>query len=359
MRQSCSLVFVWLLASALVFGVLSPGPVGAQEPAGFSDEIELNDGSKIVGRILTMGGGSLEVETQSAGTVKLAFADVKAIRSSQDHVFQLKDGSEAVGKPRVGSSGGLEVETGTLGSLPIQMGDVEAINPPEVPSVTHKGFVQVAGSVTDGNTRTKTANAQAEYVARGDRHRLTMRGGWNYAQDEDGLSARNANGAMKYDFFATEKLFLYANATFAGDDFADLNLRTTIGAGAGYQFFDNAEMQYYEELGVSFYDEDFESNPLTPTVDPDDRFAAGRLSGQFDWHIIADKLKFFHFHELFFGFESEDDVFANTRTGFRLNIIENFYATVQVNYQWDNTPAAGNRRNDTVYLWGLGYSFDF
>lgn len=314
------------------------------------DEILLKDGSRLIGEIKGMGDGVLEIATGSAGTLKVKFEDIETLNSSGTHTVVLRDGSRQVGRPTVGPGGNVQIQTELSGVVPVQLGDITAINPPPPPGVTHKGFMGLSGRITDGNTRTKSARAEAEYEARGDRHRLTIRGDWNYEESQAGLTARNARGAIKYDFFVTEKLFTYVNASFEGDDFADLNLRTTLGAGLGYQFLDDKTFQYYEEAGISFFDEDFD-------LGRDDRYAAGRVAGKFDWNIVQDRVVFFHRHEFFLGFEDEEDVYVDTQTGTRLTIIDNFYANFQINWSWDNTPAPGIRRTDTEYLWGLGYSF--
>ena len=36
---------------------------------------------------------------------------------------------------------------------------------------------------------------------------------------------------------------------------------------------------------------------------------------------------------------------------------ENFTATAQLDYDWDNTPSPGNDRVDTRYLFNLGYGW--
>ncbi len=325
----------------------------AEEPAPQpADEILLQDGSRIVGRIVAMEEGVLQIETQSAGKVAIEFQDVKGLTSATRHDFVLADGSKLVGVPVWDPALGFRVATEVSGVLPVDLGKVAAIDPPPKKAVSQKGSIVLNGRVTDGNTRIKGVGAIGDYEARTDLQRFTLRGDWSYAEERGNLIARNASGAIKYDIFFTKRFFGFTNATFRGDDFADLNLRTTLGAGVGYQFVDRKQLTYYEETGISFFDEDFDNAP-------DDRYAASRVSGKLDWTVIADRLAFFHFHELFFGFEDQDDVYAETKNGLRLTIVANFFASLQVNYRWDNTPAPGNQRGDTEYLWGIGYSFDF
>lgn len=321
------------------------------------DEVVLKDGTVIRGTIVSMLGGALKINNAAVdgGSVSVKFSEVARIVSETTHTFQLTDETRVVGKPRIDENSQLVVDTELQGTVPLNLGHVAFINPPPVKAVRHKGSINLSGKISDGNTRTKSANAQVEYEARSETNRLTIRGDWNYAEDSGALSARNASGSLKYDYFFSPRGFAYVNSVFQGDDFADLNLRTTLGAGLGYQFVDSTKdggsVDFYEEAGISFFDEDFD-------MAKDERYAAARISGKLDWAVKPGKIAFFHFHEFYSGLEDKDDLYADTKTGFRFTILDNFFALLQVNYRWDNTPAAGANRSDAEYLWGLGYSFD-
>ena len=305
----------------------------------FADEVVLKDGSRIVGKVKTLGGGTITIEGGSAGTVTIPFENVRSLSTDADQKIVLADGTEVEARFATSDDGKAELVT-AMGRESVNLMRVQAIDPPaEPPAVTHEGNVTLSGKI-------------AEYVRRAEDNRLTINASWNYAEDQGNLSERNSALRGKYDHFFNEKLFGYANLSFERDDFADLNLRTTAGAGAGYQFVENDEFKYYEEIGVSYFDEDFDAAE-------DDDYATSRISGKFDWVITPDKVTFFHFHEIFWSLEETDDILVDTSTGVRLTIIENFFASFQINYRWDNTPAAGTLRSDTEYLLGLGYSYTF
>ncbi|MGE3166227.1 MAG: DUF481 domain-containing protein [Planctomycetota bacterium] len=327
------------------------------------DEVTLKDGSVLRGTIKGMDGGVLKIENAAAGTgaLMVKLSEVQSLRSDADHTFQLKDGSLLIGKPSMTDGQKILVQTAASGSVPFSPGDVVAVNPPAKKAITHTGNIGVTARVTDGNTRTKSASGIADYEARTESSRLTIHGDVNYAETEGEVSARTNQASIKYDYFINRRWFCYVNAGAYGDEFASLNLRTTLGAGTGYQFFDpgldGGVIGFYEEIGISYFDEDLE--PVAGQPDPDDNYAAGRVAGKFDWAVVKDRLAFFHRHEVFFGFEDEDDVYVDTQQGIRATLVGNFYATAQVNFKWDNTPASGAQRSDTEYLFGLGWGFNY
>lgn len=321
-----------------------------------ADVVELLDGSVLNGTVKRMEKGLLVLETDAAekGEIKLQFEEIKSLTIGEVSTVVLTDGTRLKGSAAPAGDGLVSVESVDAGTITVEYGKITSINPTPLKPLRQKINLSFSARITDGNTRTKSGAAVGDYEARTEKSRLSLRGDWNYAEDDGDLSARNASGSIKYDYFITHRFFAYTNALFEGDDFADLNLRTTLGAGVGYQFLDAEDggpVSFYEEVGISFFDEDFDNAS-------DDRYVAGRLSGKFDW-AVSDSTTFFHFHEFYSGFEDQDDLNADLETGLRFKITGNFIATAQVNFSWDNTPSPGNRRNDTEYLFGLGYSASF
>ncbi|NIO22132.1 MAG: DUF481 domain-containing protein, partial [Candidatus Aenigmarchaeota archaeon] len=93
--------------------------------------------------------------------------------------------------------------------------------------------------------------------ARSKRQRFTVGGRYNYGETDGEITTRNALGRLKYDFFVWKRLYTYAQARFERDDFQDLNFRSTMGFGVGYQIFDTERTSLFAEVGVSYFNEDF------------------------------------------------------------------------------------------------------
>ena len=311
-----------------------------------ADEVTLKDGSRILGTIQSLDGGELKMDGGSAGEISIPFSSVEAITTDGEHTVILADGTVLKGRITMSDVGP------SVGEQQVEFSSIEAVNPPAKPAVTHNGNVSLSGKATDGNSNTKSLSAFAEYIRRTDNNRTTVFADWNYSENLGELSERNASLRGKYDHFFNQKFFGYGNLSFERDDFADLDLRTTIGGGAGYQFIEDGIHSFYEEVVISFFDEKFDNSP-------DDEFASARFSGKFDWIIESDRISLFHYHEVFLSLDDSEDVLIDTKTGLRVNVVDNFFATLQFNLKWDNTPATGAERTDTEYLLGLGYSYSF
>ena len=232
----------------------------------------------------------------------------------------------------------------------LSLHDLEAINP--APAVTFKGSITAGGSLTDGNTETKATNASANFEAGSERHRFTIGLKYNYGETEGEITARNATGSFKYDFFLTKKLFSYAQSLFERDDMQDLTLRSTLGLGLGYQILDSKRASLFAETGVSYFNEDYAESK-------DEQYTAARWSVGLGYEVVPERVKFFHLHEGYYSLEESGAYYVRSEQGFRLPLVRNFFANFQVDYSYNSEPAPGKEKFDVVYIFGLAYEYEF
>lgn len=321
-------------------------------PRAGSDEVWLKSGVYLQGEVERMTEGKLVLDTPYAGTLTLQWEDVVNIAIERKLPFELKDSSRLVGRLDRGRGRICPIRTDKLQGH-IRLSDISAINPPPQKPLTFRGFIRGGGVITDGNTRNREANAAGQLTARSERLRLLLKATWNFGEnrkDDAGLFKRNTSGEIKMDFFVLQKAFFYANAFFESDKFKDLNLRTALGAGGGYQWIEEDHLSVFTEFGLSYVVDDKRS-------EKDSRSLSGRAAWKLDWVIVDKRVTFFHNGEFFISFESEKDAFLNTSTGMRFTVLAGFFASAQVDFSYDNTPSPGFVRRDFSYIFSLGYEF--
>ncbi len=329
--------------------------------AGVLAQIDLKDGSRVLGEILEMTEGKLMVNTvfTAGDPILIDWSEVVGITSEEPITLVLDDGIVLNGKPKMDESGVIQMQTTLLERpLPVTVASVMAVNPPVKKAVAYTGNINFGGSINSGNTKLKNGSFLGELIARSDRLRLTLLGRWIYGEDQTGINARNAFGMIKLDFFISKRFYAYSSAIFEQDTFQDLQLRTSINAGPGYQFIDEGDfaspylrgMLLSGEIGLGFFNEDFK-------VAPDKSFVSGRWAIDFLWPVLPT-VTLFHQHQGFPSLESTSDYYITSQQGIRLNMWENFISSFQVNWRYDNTPAPGTKKSDFLYLLTLGYSFE-
>jgi putative salt-induced outer membrane protein YdiY len=227
----------------------------------------------------------------------------------------------------------------------------EAPDAPAEPKWT--GSVSAGLSATDGNTEVTNASADFNAERKGEKDRWTVKGFWNYAEQQNAagdneVTQRRLGASVKYDYFMSKRTYLFANLGAEYDLKAGIDLRTYVGGGAGYQFYDTETFKLSGEAGVNLFNEDFRAGGS------DDYFAA-RIAETLGWQIRKD-VKFDHSIEAFPSLEDADDFFGRMDNKVRLNLTEKMFAQAQWVMNYDNTPAA-SERVDNLYALTLGWSF--
>src|SRR5690606_33819619 len=150
------------------------------------------------------------------------------------------------------------------------------------------------------------------------RRRYTVSGEYTQQESRDMLVKRNWASLLKNDYFVADRWFWFNSATFAGDEFADLELRTGLAAGFGYQFLDTEYASLSLELGPSYVHENF-------YVEENSSYLGSRWALRYDQKLWWD-LTYFLYNEGVLGLEDTDDLTTKTRSGLRLDLTERVIA---------------------------------
>jgi putative salt-induced outer membrane protein YdiY len=331
------LLIVTLLAS------LRPVPA-------IADEIRLKNGDPLRGKIVLMKDNQLILKTSFAGEISIKWEEIAQIQTDMPIQVVLSDGTSTLGIAVPTETGKIKIKAAKILDLvSFDLADVQSINPKPKPVVQLKGRINVGARKTQGNTDTENFHLDGELIARTTKSRFTIGAEADQSKDRGVETVNSVIGYMKYDYFVTEKWFLNSNALFEKDKFQDLNLRTSLGLGIGYQFWETQPLNLLVEAGLNYVNEDYIESE-------DKQYPAGRWSVNFDKYLIEELVQFFLFNGGLIGLEDTDDVLIKTRTGFRFPHRQ-FNATLQFNYDWDNTPAEGRSKTDKAFILSLGYSW--
>ncbi len=250
-----------------VLGVLGVFSFGL--PA-LADEVYLVNGDRVSGTVVKKAGDTLTLKTDFAGEIGIAWDKVISVVTEAPVVVQLDDESLLKGTLTRASDGTVSIAGSELvqaGQVPVAR--VALINPPAPQNgVKLSGRANVGVYLAKGNTDKESYHGDIESVARTKQNRFTAGAIYNQALDDGTESENNATAYLKYDHFFTKKWYSYANAVLFKDDFADLNLRTSLGLGAGYQFFESDLTNLSLEGGLSYVNEDFAGGALVTQLRP-------------------------------------------------------------------------------------------
>jgi putative salt-induced outer membrane protein YdiY len=352
-----------LIAPQLVAAADAPGVADTPPTPAPPDVITLKDGGGVLyGEVVEMSDGVLYIKTAAAEDkiIKIKWANVEKLAINHPIPFHLKEGSVLIGTAAEGPNGTIAVKTDSLkGAMEIPMDSVTSLNPLVQPPVIYKGTFTGGYSQATGNSHFRNASLLGDFVARSEQLRLTLNGRYVYSDQDNVLTARNARGTIKMDFFITKRLFWFASAYFEQDTFQDLKLRTALASGPGYQFIEKGDyaspwfkdMTMYAETGLAYFNEDF-------TTAHDQATTRAKWAVRLNWPMLDESITFYHFQEVYPSLQNMSNYYLTMDNGVRFRIYEGFVSGIQVTTRYNSAPAPGTGDTDNLYLITLGYNFD-
>jgi putative salt-induced outer membrane protein YdiY len=312
-----------------------------------ADEVWLKNGDRLTGKVLSLESSTLVFKTTYAGDISIKWEEVANLKTDEPIKVVLGDETTALGAVTPGDGGKVMVKAEQVAEpITLDLANVKTINPR--PPLRMDLRINFGLNISDGNTNNENIYGDGEFLARTDKNRYTVGALYKRAEEENEKTADRSLGYMKYDHFFMKKWYGYANATFEKDEFKDLDLKTSLGIGAGHQFIESERTNLSFEVGPSYVNEDY-------IVAEDNSYAAGRWGLRFDHYILPKSLQYFLNHTGLQGFEDSDDLTLYTLTGFRVPFYKAFNLTAQFNWDYDKSPSPGKEKDDYTYILSVGY----
>lgn len=319
-----------------------------------ADEVRLKNGDVITGTIVKKETDKLVLRTSYAGEIQIAWSQIVQLSSSEPVQIFLSDQTHFNGVIEPSDDGRALIRLSPDDTYAdIDLNEFNYINPSAEVSgigVVWSGQVNVGGAFTQGNTDTSLLRLDGETIARTKVNRFTMGGQVNRAKSNNVDTEYNTRVNAKYDHFLSKKWYLYANATLENDKFRDINLRSTVGGGSGYQLYERDDLNLAIEGGLNYLHADYD-------VAEDDSYAIGRWAVRYDQKVYMTNIKFFHQHEVLFGLDEFANTLVFSKTGLQVPIAEKLNASTQINLDYNNQPVANRKKLDKTLLFSLGYGW--
>jgi len=313
----------------------------------WADEVHLQNGDRLTGTIVKMEERVLTLQTDYGGEIKLDWGKVERVTSASPLKILVPGASHDVLRDFLYGSQDLQ-ETRELGPEgPVPLTDITAIN---LEPLRVTGTVTVGGNSTSGNSSTKAFNSAARMTIQAYRQRLLLEGKYNYGQAGDQVTARNSLASLKHNYFVSKQVFIETFGMLEKDTLQNLQLRSTIGSGLGYQFYETARTTLALSVGLAHVSEHFTNSPNTQTP-------SARWSLRWEHGLWPDRVKVFHRHEAFWDLNAGNAFRVNADQGVRITVYKNLFFNVEYDLRLNTQPAPGRKTTDEAVIFGVGYEF--
>lgn len=317
------------------------------------DEILFKSGDRLTGTVKSVAGGKMVFDSTVAGPVTLKMDAIKTFSTEKAIEMVQTNGKVLVQKVGMGAEGQVTVLADAAQPQTMPFAEIAQINPGK-PKWT--GAVVAGATLTRGNTESSTANINAEATRRGERDRVYLAAGYLFANQRDNNTRQNSTSADnwfikgKYDYFFTQRFFGYANMKYEKDRIANLDMRLSPGAGAGYQWVENASVNFFTEAGLTYVREVY--------TDPDETRNYVAARGAYHFNVVLNEhVKGFHNLEVIPNIEDVQAVLLYTDVGLRAAMTERLFLEGKAQLAFNSQPADNREKKDMRYTLGIGWTF--
>jgi putative salt-induced outer membrane protein YdiY len=310
-----------------------------------ADDVHLKNGDRFTGDLVSLAGGTLSFKT-AYGAVQIPWTDIDAVTVTGPIIVTVGPAPPVTVTTIVADTAGrVTLQPGGA----VALADIVSLARPQ-PAVVVTGGANAGLLTTSGNTDVNNLRVDADVVARAGANRYTTGAAVNHASDRGTETAESWTGSAKYDRFLSTRVFVNANAILTHDAFRDLDLRTALGAGLGYQVIDTALVTLTADAGLGHVNENMDASP-------DDSYTAARESAKLDVFVLPGRVQLFHNHDGYFGVTGEDNLFFRTQNGARIGLAAGFVTTLELDVDYDRSPAPGRENTDKTFALTFGYRF--
>ena len=317
---------------------------------GLADEVVLSNGDRLTGKIIEVRDGVLTLETGYSEPIKLKFEVVQEISSTESVELHLTDGEVLKGKMTTGADKQVTVAAGSgREAVAVVLDNITAINPPPKEPATWKGNITLGGNLQDGNSDSMNFSAGAHAVRRTENDRFLINFLYNKTEDNGQRTAENTYGQLKYDYFLSPKWYLYLNVDMLSDDFKDINFRTSVGPGVGYQIWDEEDRALSLEAGVAFTSEDRD-------LGEDINWLSARLGANFLYRLF-DRVVFTDQFVIYPNLDDTGEYTLRNDAAFVTDIGASWALRFGNIWERNSNPGEDFKKDDFTWILGLQYSF--
>lgn len=340
------------------------------------DVVNLKNGDRLTGTVVSLELKKLKVSTAMAGDVMVPLENIQSFQTNGPVALVQGDGTVvrmrvmryengqftlapagAATAPTTSATTGQSAQAATpaapAGGRTVPADKILRIGPVET---KWKGNILAGAIINRGNTDSESFNAGFELGRRGDLDRILIQGDYAYSRQKDettgetNTSTDRWSNQDKYDYFFSPTWYAYAGSRFEHDGVANLYLRATPGAGVGYQWIETDRTKFNTELGATWVYERY--------TDPNNSrdYLAARLAWHLD-HRFSSNIEFIHNFEILPNVTDVSDYVGNADAGVRLRVTGHLFTEAKVVCVYDSTPAENKDKLDEQFRLNLGYDF--
>ena len=318
-----------------------------------TDEIELSNGSRIIGKVTGIRDGVVTIETDFAGALSVSLDQIVTMTTGDAATLLLADesvieeqGIEVRNSQLVVGQPGAPAETYALDQLRIANPEPWELGE----GYNWTGLVSFAAAIERGNSDTEELDYKLESYWRSLRDRFTLKMSGEIDEANDQKNADNWLVLGKYDYFLSDVTYWGVNLSAEADEFRDLDLRYLIGPYIGRDFYTDPLFTLTGEVGAAYVNEDF-------IVAEDQDYTAANWYLRMTSNYLGGDSQLYFDQRGIWNLDQTSDVVIDTAIGLSFPLLWSLEAAAEILWEYDSGAVEGVEELDETYRLRIGYSW--
>ncbi len=331
--------------------ILAPSLAAAADS---TDLVILVNGDRLTGSIQRLEEGTLVLQSELLGAVRIDWTDVRSIESETTLSVLTEGGRRLTGQLHRQGAETLIVQQGrTVAALAsdsvVRVAPETRLRGPAKILRALDGTADLGHSLARGNQNQTQSSLGGRAEYRSARYQFSGRIDSLFARQDGARSQSRHALNLRLDRFVNARVFTYGLSGFERNERRKLNLRTRLGGGVGWRLRDRGDTKLSVLGGLAYVHERFRAQ--------ENRVAGEGFFG-IEWETLLLKVV-----ELSTHVTMHPDLVGSGRirleydSTFRVPIAGRFTYSLRLFDRFDNRPAATVERNDYGVVSGLGVGF--
>lgn len=221
-----------------------------------------------------------------------------------------------------------------------------------------RSLFSAGASLARGNTSATTLSASADVVRLTDDDKWAFNANAQYGRSDGEQSANRfaATGLHSRNF--TPDWFGFGQVDLLRDTPANISSRTMLGGGVGYHLLKSEWHTWDLSAGLGYtWDRFVQPTEIDGALRSRDQHADLLLAEESS-HKLTDSTSFKQKLSVYPNLQDSGAVRAVFDAGLSVAMTERLALTATVSHRYDNRPAEGLGRNDTLFVTGVSWRFD-
>jgi putative salt-induced outer membrane protein YdiY len=314
-----------------------------------ADVLVLKNGDRITGEIKRIWDDEITIEPSYSDEFEVDLPVVDHIESDRDFELDLTDGRSMTIRFAGADEEGNQIIETPVDTLSIPLASVLELDEVE-DYYDWETNVDYSSSFNKGNTDSSNSRLQANGMFKHGDHRHRAEVSFLREDISNTTSQQQDRFTYAYNWLFNDPWFFSSGLTLERDPIIDLDNRTIVNAGIGYDVWNTPRRSLSVQLAAGYQDEKISGLSQDSTV--------GIWSLRFRQDFFGDNLEFFHNHTIRSNLTGRSNTSYRTSTGLNFEITDLMYATASVDYDYETAPAQTAKSEDIGVLFGLGLEFD-